>query len=83
MIQSLLASSRPSVLGRHPMEEAATEVILEGVYQFPLQGFHSPQPAGDRGAWLFSCTAGRAAPTRPTSARQGAISGTGDWMFSA
>ena len=28
------------------MEEAATEVILEGVYRSRLQGFHSPQPGG-------------------------------------
>ncbi|HOI73807.1 MAG TPA: alpha/beta fold hydrolase [Syntrophales bacterium] len=45
-VQTLLASSRLRVLGRHPMEDAASEVILDGVHRSRLQGFHSPQPGG-------------------------------------
>ncbi|NPU84283.1 MAG: alpha/beta fold hydrolase [Syntrophaceae bacterium] len=43
-VQTLLSSSRLRALGRHPMEEAACEVILDGVYRSRLQGFHSPHP---------------------------------------
>lgn len=46
-VQTLLASSRLRVLGRHPMEEVAREVILEGVEGSRLQGFHSPRPGGE------------------------------------
>lgn len=43
-VQTLLSSSRLRVIGPHPMEEAASEVILEGVFRSRLQGFHSPHP---------------------------------------